>query len=156
MKSRISSAFKHFALSVTLRGLSQRKRTGEIAAPEPRRQPLSAIDCSKDDWMFDQRSANAVEHRIDMLSNEMDRLSDSLSGLRNLLSGVAVDAPMFAALEAYPNTSPMIADRDLFEGEPLAATPNAIPAAGGAEYLFDEEIIAEGHNATTDERAIAA
>jgi len=101
MKNRISSAFKHFALSV-------------------------------------------------------DRLSGSLSGLRAFLGNVAENAPIIAEAHTTLHTSPMIIDRDLFDGEPLAATPNAIPAAGEARNLFEEERIAEGHIATSGERARAA
>lgn len=106
--------------------------------------------------MFDNSAANAVEHRMDMLTNEMDRLSGSLSGLRAFLGNVAENAPIIAEAHTTLHTSPMIIDRDLFDGEPLAATPNAIPAAGEARNLFEEERIAEGHIATSGERARAA
>jgi len=157
MKQRIYSAFKHLALSVTLRGLSQRPRIAQIQAPEPRKRASDVNAAVADDaWMFDQDAHNAVEHRMDMLANEMDRLSGTLSGLRAFLGNVAQEAPMMAIANSIPNTPPMLADRDLFEGEPMVATPNAIPAAGEADYLFYEDVISEGQIESAQPQARAA
>jgi len=157
MKNRISSAFKHFALSVTLRGLSQRKRKAEMKAPQPRRQAATVNTLSTDnEWLFDRSAENAVQHRAHMLSSDMNRLSETLSGLRAFLSDVAVDAPILADNEIAPRTAPMIVDRDLFDGEALAPRPNQISAQDDAEYLFQDEVFAEGQVATTNQRAQAA
>lgn len=156
MKNRISSALKHFALSVALRGLSQRNPKTEMKAPQPRRQPMQLPSLGGDEaWMFDKHAETAVEHRREMLSNEMNRLSGTLSNLRAFLGNVAVDAPIMASHEISARAAPMIIDRDLFEGETLAATPNAIPAHGEAGYLFEEELT-EGQRASSEIRARAA
>lgn len=152
MKHSIYSAFKHFALSAAIRALPHRKRTLDVNAPEPRRQPNEMGDA----WMFDKAADNAVEHRMSMLANEMDRLSGTLSGLRAFLGSVATDAPMLVAGEPAPLTPPMISDRDLFDGEPLAAIPNAVSTAGEVGFLFEEEILQGQNYAQAETRAQAA
>lgn len=157
MKQRILSALKHFALSATLRRLPQRTMRAGFDAPQPLRQPSDLPSPQTDDvWMFEKAAANAVEHRMDMLSNEMDRLSGTLDGLRAFLGSVASDAPMLAAYEVVPRAAPMILDRDLFEGEPLSVSTHAIPAAGELGYLFNEETLAPGHIAQAELQARAA
>ena len=139
MKNRISSALKLFALSAAIRGLPQRKRRFELSRSEPRRQPNALpLPESDDAWMFEKAASSAVAHRMEMLHNEMDRLSDTLGGLRAFLSSVSSDAPMLADYEITPRAAPLIVDRDLFDGEPLAVAPNFVPAAGEAGYLFEE------------------
>ena len=139
MKNRISSALKLFALSAALRGLPQRKRRYELGRPEPRLQPNELPMPDADDaWMFEKAASGAIAHRMEMLRNEMDRLSETLGGLRAFLGTVASDAPMLADYEVTPRAAPLIVDRDLFEGEPLAVAPNFVPAAGEAGYLFEE------------------
>lgn len=156
MKNRISSALKHFAMSVALRGLSQRSRRLEMKAPQPRRQPMQVLPLEGDEaWMFDKHEATAVEHRREMLSNEMNRLSGTLSNLRAFLGEVVTEAPIVVPNEITVRAAPMIIDRDLFDGEALAATPNAIPAQGEAGYLFEEELT-EGRRASSEIRARAA
>ena len=157
MKQRIYSAIKHFALSAAFRGLSQRKRHAAFDAPEPRKQPaeLPSLDV-EDMWMFDRAAKTAVAHRMDMLANEMDRLSGTLNGLRAFLGSVASEAPMLADYEITPRAAPMIIDRDLFDGEPITATPNAIPAAGEASFLFEEDSALVGQFAEVELRARAA
>lgn len=157
MKNRISSALKHFALSATLRRLPQRRRILEVSAPQPRRLPNELPQPDTDDaWMFDKIAATAVEHRMEMLGNEMDRLSGALSGLRAFLGTVATDAPLMAEYEIAPQAAPLLVDRDLFEGEPLAVSPNYIPAAGEAGYLFDEGSTLIGQSAQPELHAQAA
>lgn len=139
MKNRISSALKHFALSATLRRLPQRKRFLDVSSPQPRRMPNELPQLGNDDaWMFDKAAQTAVEHRMEMLGAEMDRLSGALGGLRAFLGTIAVEAPLMADYEITPRAAPLIVDRDLFDGEPLAVSPTYIPAAGEAGYLFDE------------------
>jgi hypothetical protein len=157
MKNRISSALKHFALSATLRLLPQRQRALENLAPQPRRLPNELPQPSTDDaWMFDKVAATAVEHRMEMLGNEMDRLSGTLSGLRAFLGTVAIDAPLMADYEVSPQAAPLIVDRDLFEGERLAVSPTYIPAAGEAGYLFDEGSTLIGQSVQPELHARAA
>ena len=85
MKNRISSALKLFALSAAFRGLPHRKRRFELNA-EPRRQPNELpLPDTDDAWMFEKAASNAMAHRMEMLHNEMDRLSSTLGGLRSFL-----------------------------------------------------------------------
>ena len=157
MKNRISSALKLFALSAALRGLPQRKRRFEFNAPEPRLQPNELPLPETDDaWMFEKSAVNAVSHRMEMLHNEMDRLSATLGGLREFLGAVSSDAPMLADYETTPRAAPLIVDRDLFEGEPLAVAPNSVPAAGEAGFLFEEGSEVLSQCVQSELRAIAA
>ena len=157
MKNRISSALKYLALSVTLKRLPQRQNVMAISTPEPRRQPNELPMPDTDDaWMFEKAAASAVEHRMEMLTNEMDRLSSTLSGLRAFLGTVSQDAPLLADYEITPRAAPMIVDRDLFDGEPLSVSPTIIPAAGEAGYLFDEGSYVLGRDAQSQLFARAA
>lgn len=157
MKNRISSALKLFAMSAALRGLPQRKRHIELSSPEPRRLPNELpLPDSDDAWMFEKAASNAVVHRMEMLHNEMNRLSDTLSGLRAFLGTVASDAPLQADYEITPRVSALIVDRDLFEGEPLTVATNAIPAAGEAGFLFEEGSELLGQCVQSELRARAA
>ena len=80
MKNRISSALKYLAMSATLKRLPQRQRFMDISSPEPLRQPNELPMPDTDDaWMFEKAAASAIEHRMEMLANEMDRLSGTLS-----------------------------------------------------------------------------
>lgn len=157
MNQRIYSAFKHFAISFTLRSLSRRKRHAAFEAPQPRSRSGNVNEITEDDaWMFDNTAVNAVEHRMEMLADQMDRLSDTLSGLRAFLGKAASEAPLLAELETMPLMPPLLSDRDLFEGEPMVATPNAISAAGEADFLFQEEAVAEEHFVRAEQQARAA
>ena len=157
MKNRISSALKHLALSAALRGLPQRKRRLDMSAPEPRRMPNALpLPESDDAWMFEKLAQTAVAHRMEMLHNEMDRLSNTLGGLRAFLGSVSADAPVMADYEITPRAAPLIVDRDLFDGEPLAVQPNFVPAAGEAGYLFEEGSEMLSHCVQSELRAQAA
>ncbi len=157
MKNRISSALKLFAMSAALRGLPHRNRRLDLTGPEPRRLPNELPLPNTDDaWMFEKAAVNAVAHRMEMLHNEMDRLSNTLGSLRAFLGTVATDRPLVADYEITPNAAPLIVDRDLFEGEPLAVASNIIPAAGEAGYLFEEGSDVLGHCVPLELHARAA
>ena len=157
MKNRISSALKYLALSVTLKRLPHRQNVMAFSTPQPLRQPNElAMPDTDDAWMFEKAAASAVDHRMEMLANEMDRLSGTLSGLRAFLGSVTHDAPLLADYEVTPQTAPLIMDRDLFDGEPLSVSHKIIPAAGEAGYLFDEGSYVLGQDAQSQLFARAA
>lgn len=141
MRQRILTAIKHFALSAAVRGLPQRRRQAAFEAPEPLKQPslLPKVELDDDGWMFDRRAPNAISHRMELLSNEMERLSGALTGLRAFLGSISDEAPLIADYNVSSVTAPMITDTDLFDGEPLAIPSSSIPAVGDATFLFADE-----------------
>jgi len=140
MTQRIFSALKQFVLTRAIRVLPARApRAMDMVRPEPIRQPLLQVMPEIDEMLFEAPPVSALQHRMDMLSNDMGRLSDTLSGLRSFLGTVAADAPILAAGEVAAVSAPMIADDVLFDGEPMVAASHAVRAAGEADFLFDDE-----------------
>lgn len=140
MTQRIFSALKQFVLTRAIRMSPARApRAMDMVRPEPIRQPLVQRMPEIDEMLFETAPVSALQHRMDMLSNDMDRLSGTLSGLRSFLGAVTKDAPMMAAVEVSTVSAPMIADDVLFEGEPMVASPNAISAKGEADFLFEDD-----------------
>ena len=133
MTQRIISSLKSFVLTAAFRmSVSESRLPGE-GTPEPLTRQLNP-EMDIDEWMFD-RDGNPVTESAALYARETARVSGALSGLRSLLTQIAMHAPQTEELPAKAAFGPIMSDDLLFDGEPM---PAQFGALNEDEDLFDE------------------
>ncbi len=153
MSYRIVHALKRLAVSTVVRFMSADRVRPEN--PKPRRRlfdgRLSGV--SGDDWLFEE-SVSPLAMEVQALSGELNRTSQALEGLRQLLSSISNVAPIEVVTEheILPN---MVWSEDLlFDGEPMAVLPSVPESlAGEAAFLFEDDEPRTGWSALEGLRA---
>ena len=153
MSYRIVHALKRLAVSAVVRLMPADRVCPEN--PEPRRRFFDGRlpDIAGDDWLFEE-SVSPLAMQVDALSGELNRTSQALAGLRQLLSSISNVAPIEVTTEqgGLPN---MVWSEDLlFDGEPMAVMPSVRePLAGDVAFLFEDEEPRTGWSALEGLRA---
>ncbi|MEO0983338.1 MAG: hypothetical protein AAFX03_11880 [Pseudomonadota bacterium] len=139
MTDRILHVLKRVAVSAVVTALPQRPQRKDAAlSPEPVRRPFDGADADCDAWMFESRS-EGLAHRIDMLRDEMNRLSGLLGGLREALSDVAAAAPVKAVADMPVLQVHCPVDGFLFDGaEGDVVWSEGDVFVGGDDFLFED------------------
>ncbi|MEM5516918.1 hypothetical protein WNY37_08145 [Henriciella sp. AS95] len=102
---------------------------------EPIRRPLD--DCKgdvQDDWLFD------ADHERSAHSDALNALSASMGRLRETLSRISIDSPIFVEAEPAMSLGTMSFDNDLFDGEPMMVSAHS--SSQFDDLLFDEQDVA--------------
>lgn len=128
MTHRILTSMKTFALGAAIRVVAKRPRDLPDGKVEPRMRYMDAHAGFKtpDEWMFDSSDAHVSQEAVS-LSMEMSRVSGALSGLRSVLGAISAQAPSGEVREIVLPTAPLLADAELFEGEPMGASYGIVP-----------------------------
>ena len=119
MTQRILSSLKSFVLTAAFRMSASESRLPGEGAPEPVTRHLNP-EMDIDEWMFDRETA---------------RVSGALSGLRSLLTQIAMHAPQTEELPSEAAFGPIMSDDLLFDGEPM---PAQFGLLAEDEDLFDD------------------
>ena len=141
MAHSLLSAFRRLVLTAVFRVVPEpRANINSDLPPEPIRRRLTE-GCETDALLFDV-SRTEVDDQVGMLSGEMDRLSGSVDGLREMLGRVAEHAPRHAEVPAPTFAAALHEDAMLFDGEPAFVGESGV-ALGDVEELFEEELPAD-------------
>ena len=119
MTQRILSSLKSFVLTTALRMSASESRFPHEDVPEPVTRSLDP-EMEIDEWMFD-RDGNPVTEMAALYARETARVSGALTGLRSLLTQIAMHAPQTEEVPAEAAFGPIISDDLLFDGEPMPA-----------------------------------
>ncbi|RAN40197.1 hypothetical protein [Hyphomonas sp. GM-8P] len=133
MTQRILSSLKSFVLTAAFRMSASESRLPDEGAPEPRTRHFNP-EMDIDEWMFD-RDGNPVTESATLYARETARVSGALSGLRSLLTQIAMHAPQTEELPAEAAFGPIMSDDLLFDGEPM---PAQFGILADDDDLFDE------------------
>ena len=133
MTQRILSSLKTFVLTAAFRMSASESRLPGECSPEPRTRHLNP-EMDIDEWMFD-RDGNPVTESATLYARETARVSGALSGLRSLLTQIAMHAPQTEELPAKAAFGPIMSDDVLFDGEPM---PAQFGILADDDDLFDE------------------
>ncbi len=133
MTQRILSSLKSFVLTAAFRMSASESRLPGEGAPEPRTRHFDP-EMDIDEWMFD-RDGNPVTESATLYARETARVSGALSGLRSLLTQIAMHAPQTEELPAEAAFGPVMSDDLLFDGEPM---PAQFGILAEDEDLFDD------------------
>ena len=119
MTQRILSSLKSFVLTAAFRMSSSESRFPHEDAPEPVTRHLNP-EMEIDEWMFD-RDGHPVTEMAALYARETARVSGALTGLRSLLTQIAMHAPQNEEVPSMAAFGPIISDDLLFDGEPMPA-----------------------------------
>ncbi len=150
MTYRIVHALKRLAVSSAIRFMTAERVCPEN--PEPRRRDIDERlpDVERDGWLFDGPEL-PISPQVAALSGELNRVSESLSCLRRLLSEISSTAPIVAeysvAFEQGFAVAPLWSEDLLFEGEPQLVPFVRSANAGEAAFLFENDFAPVGWNA---------
>ena len=133
MTQRILSSLKSFVLTAAFRVSASESRLPHEGTPEPVTRHLNP-EREIDEWMFD-RDGNPVTEAAALYARETNRVSGALTGLRSLLTQIAMHAPQTEEIPAEAAFGPIIADDVLFDGEPM---PAQFGLLAEDEDLFDD------------------
>jgi len=119
MTQRILSSLKSFVLTAALRLSASESRLPGEGDPEPIQRHLDP-EMDIDEWMFD-RDGNPVTEAATLYARETARVSGALTGLRSLLTQIAMHAPQTEEIPLKAAFGPIVSDDLLFDGEPMPA-----------------------------------
>ncbi|MEL7230952.1 MAG: hypothetical protein AAGJ85_00405 [Pseudomonadota bacterium] len=134
MRNQVLTRLKTL-LAATVASVYTKRR--KAAKPKYSLAPATETD-DRDAWLFDD--PDAVCRETALLSRDMGRLSNSLSGLRETLDLMTGVTPFPSHTLTQSPCAKMLHDSDLFDGEPTPALPVQDTVIGGeTAFLFGEE-----------------
>lgn len=130
------TAFKRLVLAAAIRLAPEHPHSSCMDTPEPRRRSLE--ENTPEALLFDT-SRTELDHSVGALSSEMNRLSGSIGGLRELMSAISKHAPVLAAEASVSPFAVLRDDAMLFDGETTAGGHETGHALGLDSELFEND-----------------
>ncbi len=139
MRKLLLSRLKSFLAASRFTAYTMLNRNAKPNTRDPLKlDPVANNAGGSDAWLFADEAALAAY--TDTLSQEMNTIADSLSGLRETLSMISGETPFPVEALTQRPCEIKYSDADLFDGEMLPQQPSQEATFGGEEaFLFEEE-----------------